>query len=261
MAQTQTTSQNESISNQLTGGVVITGAARGIGRAITQQLAAAGASVVAVDLDQKGVEETIASMEGNHLAVSGDVLSEELIADACTRAVELGGSLIGFVANAGVTVPGDSFTYDLDDWDTILSVDLKGVFVGARNAAKLMSQGGSIVAISSISALQGFSGRAAYCAAKSGVDGLVRALAVEWASHGIRVNAVAPGATETDMQKAMVASGRVSNDLYMSRIPMDRLAQPKEIADAVAYLISPKSSYITGVVLPVDGGWAAAGLF
>lgn len=261
MTQTDATAQQSSMATPLSGGVVVTGAARGIGRAIAQRMAASGASVVAVDLDSEGVAETVAGMDGDHRAMSGDVLSEGLIAEACQHAIELGGSLTSFVANAGVTLAGDSFEYDLNDWDRILDVDLKGVFVGARSAAKLMSAGGSIVATSSISASQGFAGRAAYCAAKSGVDGLVRALAVEWAPQGIRVNAVAPGSTETAMQKAMVASGRVSNELYLSRIPMGRLGQPDEIADAVVYLASPRSSYITGVVLPVDGGWAAAGLF
>lgn len=257
----QAEEQVENIAREVRGGVVITGAARGIGRAIAQRFATAGASVVAIDLDADGVDETVASLGDGHLAVHGDVLSEELIAEACQQAIELGGALDAFVANAGVTLAGDSFEYSTQDWDRILDVDLKGVFVGARTAAQKMASGGSVVAISSIAAHQGFSARAAYCASKSGVDGLVRALAVEWASRGIRVNAVAPGSTETDMQRAMVESGRASNDRYMARIPMGRLGQPEEIADAVAYLASSRASYITGVVLPVDGGWASAGLF
>ena len=114
--------------------------------------------------------------------------------------------------------------------------------------------------VSSICASQGFGARAAYCASKSGVDGLVRALAVEWAPFGIRVNAVAPGTVATEMQQSMVASGRISMDGYLARIPMGRIADPSEIADAVIYLASPRASYVTGVVLPVDGGWAVGGL-
>jgi NAD(P)-dependent dehydrogenase (short-subunit alcohol dehydrogenase family) len=114
--------------------------------------------------------------------------------------------------------------------------------------------------LSSICGSQGFGARAAYCASKSGVNGLVRSLAVEWAPVGVRVNAVAPGSIETEMQQAMVASGRASMDGYLRRIPMGRIGKASEIADAVVYLASPRASYITGVVLPVDGGWDSGGL-
>jgi NAD(P)-dependent dehydrogenase (short-subunit alcohol dehydrogenase family) len=116
------------------------------------------------------------------------------------------------------------------------------------------------VLLSSISASRGFGARAAYCASKAGVDGLVRSFAMGWGPDGIRVNAVAPGTIETEMQKAMVASGRVSVERYVDRIPMNRIGRPEEIADAVAYLASDRASYISGVTLAVDGGWASAGL-
>jgi NAD(P)-dependent dehydrogenase (short-subunit alcohol dehydrogenase family) len=150
--------------------------------------------------------------------------------------------------------------YPLQAWDQILAVDLTAAFLGARAACRRMPGGGSIVMISSVNGHLGFGGRAAYCAAKAGVQGLVRSLAVEWAPLGVRVNAVSPGTIATEMQAKFLDTGYASAELFLSRIPMGRFGQPHEIADAVLFLCSPRSSYITGVVLPVDGGWLANGL-
>ena len=114
--------------------------------------------------------------------------------------------------------------------------------------------------ISSVNGHLGFGGRAAYCAAKAGVQGLVRSLAVEWAPLAVRVNAVSPGTIATEMQAKFMETGYASAELFLSRVPMRRFGEPHEIADAVYFLCSPRSSYITGVVLPVDGGWLANGL-
>lgn len=114
--------------------------------------------------------------------------------------------------------------------------------------------------ISSVNGHLGFGGRAAYCAAKAGIQGLVRSLAVEWAPLAVRVNAVSPGTIATEMQARFMDTGYASAELFLSRVPMRRFGQPHEIADAVHFLCSPRSSYITGVVLPVDGGWLANGL-
>lgn len=240
-------------------GVVVTGAARGLGSSIAQTHAAEGRSVVLVDLapEVQGVADTLGRA---HAAVVGDAGDPDVIARACLAAADLGDGCGAVVFNAGVTSPGETVGYPVADWDRVLDVNLRSVFIGAQAARPHLAPGGSMVMISSISASQGFAARASYCASKAGVEGLVRSLAMEWGPDGIRVNAVAPGSISTHMMRAMVESGRASTELYLSRIPLGRLGDPSEIGNAVSFLLSDRASYITGAVLPVDGGWAAAGL-
>lgn len=119
---------------------------------------------------------------------------------------------------------------------------------------------GSVVMVSSINGTLGFGGRAAYAAAKAGVQRLVRSLSVEWATRSIRVNAVAPRTVSTEMQQAFMQTGYASPDRFLRHVPMDRFGRPEEVADAVEFLGSDRASYITGAILPVDGGWAAFGM-
>jgi 3-oxoacyl-[acyl-carrier protein] reductase len=239
------------------GAVVVTGAARGIGAAIATRFAADGYTVIGVDRDGDPLKALMAELPGGE-AVVGDVTDEAVMDAACERGAADG--LRALVANAGIARPGRSLDYPRQAWDQILAVDLTAAFLGARSACRRMPEGGSIVMISSVNGHLGFGGRAAYCAAKAGVQGLVRSLAVEWAPLGVRVNAVSPGTIATEMQAKFLDSGYASAELFLSRIPMGRFGQPHEIADAVHFLCSPRSSYITGVVLPVDGGWLANGL-
>ncbi|TFV81236.1 SDR family oxidoreductase [Blastococcus sp. CT_GayMR20] len=240
-------------------GVVVTGAAQGLGKAIARRFAEDGGHVVGLDLSD-AVTDVVREFGDGHDAVVGDATDPALLRRACERAAELGGGLRTVVLNAGVIAPGETVGYPLEDWDRVLGVNLRGAFIGAQVARPFLTQGGSMVLISSITATRGFGARAAYCASKAGVDGLVRSFAMEWGPDGIRVNGVAPGTIETEMQKAMVASGRVSVKRYVDRIPMNRIGRPEEIADAVAYLASERASYVSGVILAVDGGWASAGL-
>jgi NAD(P)-dependent dehydrogenase (short-subunit alcohol dehydrogenase family) len=240
-------------------GVVVTGAARGLGRAIVETLVSEGRAVVLVDLAPE-VENVADRLGHGHSAVVGDAGDPDVISRACLVAAELGDGCGAAVFNAGVTSPGETVGYPIEEWDRVMDVNLRGVFRGAQAARPHLRPGASMVMISSISASQGFAARASYCASKAGVDGLVRSLAMEWGPDRIRVNAVAPGSFATEMMRAMVESGRASTDLYLSRIPLGRLGDPSEIGNAVSFLLSDKASYVTGAVLPVDGGWAAAGL-
>jgi len=243
------------------GGAVVTGAARGIGAAIARRLAASGFRVVGVDLEGDRLRETIGGLPGSgHLALAGDVTDEAFTVQVCAAAAEAPGGLRAFVANAGLARPGDSVDYPLADWNQLLAVNLTAPFIGARCAKPHLRSGGSIVMISSINGLLGMAGRAAYCAAKAGVNGLVRSLAVEWAPDRVRVNAVSPGTIETEMGAAFMHTGFARPDTYTSRVPFGHAGQPEDIAAAVHYLCSDDGAYVTGVVLPVDGGWAVNGL-
>lgn len=242
--------------------VIVTGAARGIGLAIARGAAAQGWTVVGVDLAGAELQSAFSDFPGAHGFVVGDICDDRVIERACDMAAQ-SAPITGFVANAGLIGPGASVDYSIAQWNRLTEVMLTASFTGSRMAAQSMIEtgtGGSIVMTSSVAGTVGFGGRAAYCAAKAGVQGLVRSLAVEWAVHGIRVNAVSPGAIDTSLQEAMKNTGHASTAAYLDHIPMNRTGQAHEIADVVTFLLSEQSSYVTGANIPVDGGWSALGM-
>jgi 3-oxoacyl-[acyl-carrier protein] reductase len=187
------------------------------------------------------------------LAVKCDVTKKEEIDNLVASAVKEFGTLDILVNNAGVYpfVPFKDMSEA--DWDKVLDINLKSVFLVSQAAAKVMPSGGRIVNISSVASLIGFAGLAHYCASKGGINGFTRAIALELAERQITVNAVAPGAIETPG-----ASQGMSDDLKkqtITLVPLARMGQPEDIANAVVFLASPNSSYITGQVIVVDGGW------
>jgi NAD(P)-dependent dehydrogenase (short-subunit alcohol dehydrogenase family) len=248
---------------------LVTGGARGIGRAIVDQLAANGARVAIVDLDESAAEDAareVSATGGECVCLAADVSLPERMEQVAREVAERFGRIDILVNNAGINsnhrVP--IHEYSLENWHRILQVDLTGVFVTSRAVIPSMLQagGGAIVNISSIAGLVPLRLQTAYVAAKAGVANLTRSMAAELGAQGIRVNAVAPGSTLTQATERLFygedAQARDRAESLIAHIPLGRPGKPEEIAAAVLFLVSPEASYVTGVVLPVDGGWIAS---
>lgn len=235
---------------------VVTGGARGIGRAMTRALAAAGAKVVVSGRNQEALDEACAevvSAGGEAVAVQANVAVESEADRLAERTVEAFGKAEILVNNAGVTRDGLLLRMSDKDWDEVLDTNLKGAFHCTRAFARPMvrQRWGRIVNITSVIGLMGNAGQANYAASKAGLIGLTKAVAKELASRHITVNAVAPGFIDTAMTEALSEKAR---DALMERIPLGRLGKPEDVAHAVLFLCSEEAGYVTGQVLTVDGG-------
>jgi len=238
---------------------LVTGASRGIGAACARAHAADGYDVaIGYATDADGAAATAAAVEalGRHASTHAADVADEGQAVAMVEAVEEAlGPLDAVVLNAGITRDGLAVRMSADDWTAVIDTNLSGAFYTARPALRgmLRRRAGSIVAVSSIVGLTGNPGQANYAAAKAGMIGMVRALAREAGGRGVRVNAVAPGYIATDMTAALSDEQRAG---LLAQTPLGRLGDPEDVAGAVAFLCSPAAAFITGAVLPVDGGLA-----
>ncbi|TMD59786.1 MAG: 3-oxoacyl-ACP reductase FabG [Chloroflexi bacterium] len=235
----------------------ITGAGRGLGRAIAAGLAERGARVAIGELPERLSDAESAARELGGVAVPLDVRQIASAQTAIAQVLEALGGIDILVNNAGVNRPQDALDVTEEAWDAVLDTDLKGVFFTAQAAARQMRQrGGRIVNIASQNGVVGFPKRAAYCSAKAGVINLTRLLALEWAPYRILVNAVAPTFIETELT-AVTLSDPALRDEILSRIPLGHLGTPDDVAAAVIFLASDEARMVTGHTLLVDGGWVA----
>jgi 3-oxoacyl-[acyl-carrier protein] reductase len=238
---------------------LVTGASRGIGRAIALRLSADGWPVaVNYRADEEGAKETVVQIErqgGDALLAQGDVSSREGVDEAFAAAEERGPVLV-LVNNAGLTRDGLAAVMKPENWDAVLRTNLDGAFLACRRALKKMitSRWGRIVNIASVVGVRGNAGQANYAAAKAGLIGLTRSLALELATRGITANAVAPGFVRTQITEAL---GEENLAKLVEATPIGREIQPEEIAAAVGFLVSEDAAAITGQVLCVDGGMTA----
>ena len=239
--------------------VVITGAANGIGAACAQRLARDGARVALWDVADEAGEALAASLRAaGHAAAYAhcDVASKAEVDAAMAATLREFGAVDGLVNNAGIFRAAEFVDITEQDWDAVIGVNLKGAFLVGQAVARQMvaRKRGAIVNMSSVNGRMAIPTIASYNASKGGVDQLTRAMALGLADHGVRVNAVAPGTISTELARNSVLTSDAARQRILGRTPMKRLGEPEEVADAVCWLLSDASSYVTGEIVYVDGG-------
>jgi len=238
---------------------IITGAGSGIGRAIALAFAREGAKIVVADLNEKGGQETadlIKKEKGEVVFIKTDVSQAKDIEQMVETCLKEFGQVDVLANNAGIVKMSPLHETLEEDWDKILGVNLKSVFLSSKKVLPIMlGQGkGKIINIASIAGLVGFSNLGPYCASKGGIIALTREMALEYAPQRINVNCIAPGIIKTAMTKEMLAD-ETTRKFLESSTPYPRLGEPEDIAQAAVYLASDESDFVTGEVLVVDGGW------
>jgi NAD(P)-dependent dehydrogenase (short-subunit alcohol dehydrogenase family) len=240
---------------------IVTGSAQGLGKEIALSLARNGCFLVLADIVYP--EETARQIEeigSRSVSVRADISDEAEVRDMVEKAILEYKKVDILVNNAGISQLGYTATEDLpiEEWDKIIAINLRGTFLCCKHVGKQMigSGGGSIINISTTAGVTGVPRAPAYCASKAGIILLTKSLALEWVRYHIRVNAIAPHYLETELTKGLRASEKVYDGL-VKQIPMRRFAKPEEIVGTVLLLSSPASSYITGTVIVVDGGYLA----
>jgi meso-butanediol dehydrogenase/(S,S)-butanediol dehydrogenase/diacetyl reductase len=238
--------------------IIVTGAGSGIGRATALRFAERGGTVVVADINEESAGGTVAELKTKGLAVPTDVSDSAQVAAMVATTVDAFGKIDVLVNNAGFGFRGTVETIEEQDWDRLMSVNAKGVFLCSKHAIpELAKTGGRIVNVASYTAAQGIADRAAYVASKGAISALTRAMAVDHVGQGIRVNAVAPGTVNSPYFARMLAAAPDPEALRASldgRALVGRMGEPDEIADAIVWLASEESRFVVGSVLTVDGG-------
>lgn len=241
---------------------IVTGAGRGIGKAIALALAKEGADLVVVSRTPSEFMETAKEVEvlgRQALTLKVDVSKKEDVDSMVNLTMQKFGKIDVLVNNAGASMVRPSEELSEEDWDKTIAVNLKGVFLCSQAVGRIMikQKMGKIINISSMAGKIGLPMRAAYCAAKAGVIALTKVLAVEWAKYSININAIAPSIVKTSIIADLIRRGLANEEDLIRRTPMRRLATPEEVADLAVFLVSDASKYITGQTIFIDGGWLA----